>query len=99
MVEENAVIEKVIAYLKKRVDISDIFLFGSITTGNFTEDSDIDIALYIKNYETYSLKDFARILFHIQDQFSSRIELHFFPDKAEPLTFPDYIRNTGKKVA
>ena len=99
MDKENAVIKQVTEFLKGQFDIAEIFLFGSIIGGNFTGDSDIDIALFIKDYETRSLKDFAKAVFYIQDKISSRIELHFFPDKSEPLTFSDYVRNTGKKIA
>ena len=99
MVKENNIIEKATAYLYETFDRPEIFVFGSFTNGQFTDDSDIDIALFLKDYDRFSLKDFARVLFYIQDSISSRIELHFFPDKDEPLTFSEYIRNTGRKVA
>ncbi len=99
MVKEDTIIKQVVAYLKENFDIADVFIFGSILGENFSLDSDIDIALYLKDYDKYSLKDFAKKLIYIQNHISSRLELHFFPAKTEPLTFSDYIRNTGRKVA
>lgn len=99
MVEEETIINKASAYLTETFDKPEIFIFGSVINGNFTEYSDIDMALFLKDYQEYSLKDFAKILFYIQNHISSRIELHFFPDKIEPLTFSEHVRNKGKKVA
>ncbi len=61
MDKESAIINQVIAYLKENFKISEIFLFGSIIGENFTDDSDIDIALFFEDYQKYSLKDFAKI--------------------------------------
>lgn len=97
--KEDIVIKKTIEYLYETFGKPEIFIFGSFINGNFTEYSDIDIAIFLEDYEKYSLKDFAKSLFYIQNRISSRIELHFFPGKQEPLTFSEYIRNTGKKVA
>lgn len=99
MAYEDTLLEKTIYYLNKTIEIEDIFVFGSFVQGNFNEESDIDIAVFVKNWEKYTLKDFARELFYVQNHISSRIELHFFPCKTEPLTFPEYIKNTGRKVA
>jgi len=99
MAYEDALIEKAVSFLYKTIEIEDIFVFGSFVEGNFNEESDIDIAVFVKNWGKYTLKDFARQLFYIQNYISSRIELHFFPSKTEPLTFQEYIRNTGRKVA
>lgn len=99
MDKEHTVIKKTMIYLNETFEVSEIFLFGSVTNENFTDDSDIDMALFLKDYEKYSLKDFAKTLFYIQNNISSRIELHFFPEKTEPLTFSEHVRNTGQKVA
>jgi predicted nucleotidyltransferase len=99
MVEKNEIIKKTITYLNEKFDTPEIFVFGSALTGNFTEESDIDIALYLRDYGNYSLNDFAKILFNVQNQISSRLELHFFPSQSEPLTFSEHIRSIGEKVA
>jgi predicted nucleotidyltransferase len=99
MAKEDTIIKKAAAYLSETFDRPEIFVFGSFSNGKFTEYSDLDMALFLEDYDKYSLKDFARILFYIQNHISSRIELHFFPKKNEPLTFSEHIKNTGKKVA
>jgi predicted nucleotidyltransferase len=99
MVEKNTIIKKAVTYLNETFDSPEIFVFGSAVSGNFTDESDIDIALYLNGYENYSLKDFVKILFYVQNQISSRLELHFFPAESEPLTFSEHVRNIGQKVA
>ncbi len=99
MVIEDTILIELVHYLKETFEISGIYLFGSALNGNFTDESDIDIALFIKDYEKYSMKDFAKAFFYVQNNIGSRFELHFFSDNIIPLTFPDYVRNSGKKVA
>ncbi len=96
---ENNEIKEAVDYLNRIFDIVEIYLFGSFIRENFSDESDIDMALFLKDYDKYTLKDFAKILYYIQNHISSRIEIHFFPEKTEPLTFPDHIKNIGKKVA
>jgi predicted nucleotidyltransferase len=99
MDNKDIVIKKAAEYLNETFEISAIYIFGSVIGENFNEDSDIDMAIFLKDYNKYSLKDFAKILFYVQNHISSRIELHFFPDKSEPLTFSAHIKNISKKVA
>jgi len=99
MAIEDSIIIKLAEYLKGIFDLTGIYLFGSVVNGNFSDESDIDVAIFIKDYNNRSLKDFAKAQFYIQNNISSRIELHFFPDQPLPLTFPDYVMNTGQKVA
>lgn len=99
MDKENVIINKAVTHLNKTYEIAEVYLFGSVMGGNFTDDSDIDMALFLKDYDKHSLKDFAKTFFYIQNNISSRIELHFFPAKTEPLTFSQHVRNTGRKVA
>jgi predicted nucleotidyltransferase len=96
---ENNEIKEAVDYLNRIFDIVEIYLFGSFIGENFSDESDIDMALFLKDYDKYTLKDFAKILYYIQNHISSRIEIHFFPEKIDPLTFPDHIKNIGKKVA
>ncbi|MGE5340312.1 MAG: nucleotidyltransferase domain-containing protein [Candidatus Omnitrophota bacterium] len=99
MVIDDSILNKLTEYLRNSFEITDIYLFGSAANGNFTWESDIDIALYLKDYNQHSLKEFAKTLFHVQNTISSRVELHFFPDKTEPLTFSAYVKNMGQKIA
>lgn len=99
MDNKDIIIKKAAEYLNETFEIAAIYVFGSVIGKDFTEDSDIDMAIFLNDYDKYSLKDFAKILFYVQNHISSRIELHFFPDKTEPLTFSNHIKNIGKKVA
>lgn len=53
-----------------------IFLFGSYAKGNFKEDSDIDIAVVLKNFSSQS--DMQLELMRLRRKIDSRIEPHPF---------------------
>jgi predicted nucleotidyltransferase len=53
-----------------------IILFGSYAKGNFTEDSDIDIAVILKDYN--NLIDTQLDLMRLRRKIDSRIEPHPF---------------------
>lgn len=99
MDKEHKIIKETAAYLNGIFDVQDIYIFGSIISGNFNEDSDIDMAIFLNDYHKYSLKDFAKILFYIQNNISSRMEIHFSPVRDDPLSFSNHIKHNGKKVA
>ena len=53
-----------------------IFLFGSYAKGNYTEDSDIDVAVVLKDYG--SVIDMQLELMKLRRKIDSRIEPHPF---------------------
>ncbi len=71
------IIKKYIQFLiKKGYHISDAFLFGSVVKNRTTRDSDIDVAIIIKNRnETY---DALFEIMKYRRQFDTRIEPHIF---------------------
>jgi predicted nucleotidyltransferase len=62
--------------VKKKFGTEKIFLFGSMVKGNYTDDSDIDIAII---FDDYSNKMNIRFeLMKLRRQFDLRIEPHPF---------------------
>lgn len=63
--------------LKKEMNIKNIYLFGSYTKGNFTEDSDIDIIVISEEFSGDPVNDTLRLM-KIRRKVDNRIEPHPF---------------------
>jgi len=73
-------VKEYLTYLKdKGYTIQRAYLFGSYAKGNFHQDSDIDIALVIKNLKNSFLMQ-GDLMF-IGSKFDTRIEPHPFNEK------------------
>ena len=72
--------------VKSRYDFVKIILFGSYAKGNFNEDSDIDIAVILKDYS--NLIDIQLDLMRLRRKIDSRIEPHPFREKDFDITNP-----------
>lgn len=64
--------------IKKKYDIINVYLFGSYANGNFNDDSDIDIAVVLKDYPHRNNMQLE--LMRIRRDIDSRIEPHPFRD-------------------
>jgi predicted nucleotidyltransferase len=62
--------------VKSKYDFVKIILFGSYAKGNYNEDSDIDIAVILKDYN--NLIDTQLDLMRLRRKIDSRIEPHPF---------------------
>ena len=62
--------------VKSKYDYIKIILFGSYAKGNFNDDSDIDIAVILKDYN--NLMDIQLDLMRLRRTIDSRIEPHPF---------------------
>jgi len=62
--------------VKSKYDFIRIILFGSYAKGNYQEDSDIDIAVVLKDYN--NLIDIQLDLMRLRRKIDSRIEPHPF---------------------
>jgi uncharacterized protein len=75
--------------VKLKYDFAKVILFGSFAKGNFSEDSDIDIAVILKDYTNYI--DTQVDLMRIRRKIDSRIEPHPFREEefniSNPLVF------------
>ena len=65
--------------VKSKYDFVRIILFGSFAKGNFNEDSDIDIAVVLKDYN--NLIDTQVDLMRLRRKIDSRIEPHPFRER------------------
>ena len=72
--------------VKSKYDFVKIILFGSYAKGTYHEDSDIDIAVILKDYN--NLIDIQLDLMRIRRKIDSRIEPHPFREKDFDITNP-----------
>jgi predicted nucleotidyltransferase len=72
--------------VKSKYDFVKIILFGSYAKGNFNEDSDIDIAVILKDYT--NLIEIQVDLMRLRRKIDSRIEPHPFREKDFDITNP-----------
>lgn len=78
--------EKYAEAVKSKYNFVKIILFGSYAKGNFNEDSDIDIAVILKDYN--NLMDIQLDLMRLRRKIDSRIEPHPFREKDFDITNP-----------
>lgn len=72
--------------VKSKYDFVKIILFGSYAKGNFNDDSDIDIAVILKDYN--NLNDIQLDLMRLRRKIDSKIETHPFRERDFNLTNP-----------
>ncbi len=78
--------EKYANAVKSKYDFVKIILFGSYAKGNFNKDSDIDIAVVLKDYS--NLIDTQLELMRLRRKIDSRIEPHPFRERDFVITNP-----------
>jgi predicted nucleotidyltransferase len=71
--------EKYADLVRSKYDFSRIILFGSYAKGNYNEDSDIDIAVVLKDFA--NIRDMQLELMRLRRNIDSRIEPHPFREK------------------
>ena len=72
--------------VKEKYNCSKIILFGSYAKGNPSKDSDIDIAVVVKDYS--NLLDIQLELMRLRRKIDSRIEPHPFRESEFELSHP-----------
>ncbi len=72
--------------VKSKYDYSQIILFGSYAKGNFNKDSDIDIAVILKDYDNKMVVQLD--LMRLRRKIDSRIEPHPFRQNEFEITNP-----------
>ncbi len=82
--------------------IEGAYLFGSQVNGKTHEWSDIDVAAFVHNAESWGIIARAKKMARVQKEAGDDIELHFFPADQfahpEPSSFAEYIQKTGVKL-
>ena len=74
------------ALVKANYDCKQVFLFGSYANGTYHEESDIDIAVILKEFE--NLIDIQLELMRLRRKIDSRIEPHPFRERDFNITNP-----------
>ena len=96
------VIEKGLAYLRGRIRIEAAYLFGSQTTGEVHEDSDIDLAVFSPDVDGMDFFQRVRAQSDLALNCDSRLELHLYPSRAladaRPSNFAGYIITHGRRL-
>jgi uncharacterized protein len=78
--------QKYAGVVKANYNCIKIILFGSYAKGNYNDDSDIDIAVVIKDYN--NLMDMQLDLMRLRRKIDSRIEPHPFRESEFELSDP-----------
>ncbi len=98
----DAVIERALALLQKRIRIEAAYLFGSRLTGEAREDSDIDLAIFSPNVDGMDFFQRIRARSALTRECDPRLELHLYSSKAlanaRPTNFAGYIIAHGKRL-
>jgi predicted nucleotidyltransferase len=84
--------------IRENYNYSKVFLFGSYARGNYTDDSDIDIAVVFNDYT--NLMDIQLDLMRLRRKIDSRIEPHPFREKDFDVSNPlvDEILRYGQEI-
>lgn len=98
----DEVIEKGLAYLRRRVRIEAAYLFGSQLTGETHEYSDIDLAVFSPDVDNMDFFERIRVQSDVALDCDSRLELHLYSSRAlanaRPTNFAGYIIAHGKRL-
>ncbi|MFP4025821.1 MAG: nucleotidyltransferase domain-containing protein [Thiohalospira sp.] len=98
--DKNEVIEKVKAYkalLKVHFNMNSVYLFGSYAKENYSEDSDIDVAVVVDQLDG----DFFAVnplLWKLRRQIDDRIEPIIIEKKYDDANFLDEVIRTGIEI-
>ncbi len=100
--EIKNIIKDSIEYLKERIRVSSVYLFGSYAAGTASYWSDIDLAVFSPDADKMEIEDKAKLAADLKLCCHTEVELHLFPQKAlkeaRPTNFYGYILKKGKKA-
>ena len=101
-IEIKEIIKDSLDFLKKKIRVGSVYLFGSYATGDATPLSDLDLAIFSPDADNMKIEEKAQLAAELKLQCHSDVELHFFSLKAlkeaRPTNFCGYILKTGKKI-
>lgn len=98
---EKSVIDKVRRYaeiIRQRVQVEEIFLYGSQATGEPDADSDIDVAVVLKEVPEQNWLELEASLFRLGWDIDLRIEPLLFVEGRDRSGFLRHIRSSGIKI-
>ncbi len=81
------------------ISVRDIYLFGSYATDKFTEESDIDIAVFLDHEDIDNFQEDLKLM-KLRRKVDLRIEPHLFAriDLIKPDPFVKEILTTGERI-
>lgn len=86
-----------IKVIESFLDCEMVYLFGSYLEGKQRDDSDIDIALFVKTLgEDYP--SIIKKLYRARRDVDPRIEPHLFTDNSDPSGFSEEVKRVGLRV-
>lgn len=102
---DPGVAEKARAALEVLSHITEVdraYLFGSQVEGRADEWSDIDLAVFIEDLDSWSLKDRLVAAVEVQKEVGDDVEVHFLPSSAArqptPASFAAWILGHGVEL-
>ncbi|MDR2556550.1 MAG: nucleotidyltransferase domain-containing protein [Bacteroidales bacterium] len=82
--------------ISKKIPVTELFLYGSYSKGNYNDDSDVDIAVIVDKLSDNYLED-ATFLWRTSREINSLIEpVLLTADSVSPLYYD--IKNTGIRI-
>ena len=88
--------------VSRQAHVRAAYLFGSHVTGTADQFSDIDIAAFIEEFESWDIQRRTRVATETQKQVGDDVELHFFStrmsDHAPPASFAAFVQNHGIRI-
>ncbi len=86
MVRIDTVIEacarRAIEVLSRSSKVAAAYVFGSHVDGTVDPWSDIDLAVFVENLDTFDLSDRARVTARVQKEAGDDVDLHLVPAEA-----------------
>lgn len=102
-VDVEARVQAAIDFLRERIELTRVILFGSQAADTAHEWSDIDLAIFSPDVAGMELLDKVRLATDLQLSCGAELEPHFFPASAltdaQAGSFVKHILDTGKRVA
>lgn len=83
--------------VKQHFDIENVYLFGSFANNQNREDSDIDVALVMKNID-YDFFDINPILWRLRREIDDRIEPILIDSNNDKAGFLEEIKKNSVKI-
>jgi predicted nucleotidyltransferase len=98
--DQTTAIDKVRRYsalVTKRFEVSRIILFGSYAQGTASPDSDIDVAIVVKQFK-YGFFEAVPVLWQLRREIDSLIEPILIEEDHDPAGFMVEINKTGIEI-
>jgi len=90
------------AAMRKRLNVTAVYLFGSQVRGTDDRWSDIDIGVFLAGFDSASFRERIRAAVDVQRELGDDLEFHFFdasdPKNRETVSFAAEVMRTGVRI-